>query len=76
MSGNILDMSFCNNDITVMKYIGDVDDIDINTAMEYADQGIDVFNTQDAFFNERCSKVNSDKDIVGMNVPIMEWTLI
>jgi hypothetical protein len=32
--------------------------------MEYADQGIDVFNTQDAFFNERCSKVNSDKDIV------------
>ena len=64
MSGNILDMSFCSNDITVMKYIGDVDDIDINTAMEYADQGIDVFNTQDAFFNERCSKVNSDKDIV------------
>ena len=64
MHGNILDMSFCNNDITVMKYVGDVDEIDINTAMEYADQGIDVFNTRDSFFNERCSKINSDKDIV------------
>ena len=64
INGNVLDLSFCNNDITVMKYIGDVDDIDINNAMEYAGQGIDVFNTHDAFFNERCSKVNSDKDIV------------
>ena len=64
MDGNILDMSFCDNDITVMKYVGDVDDIDINTAMEYADQGIDVFNTQDAYFNERCTKVKGDKDII------------
>ena len=63
-AGNILDMSLCDNDITVMKYVGDVDDIDINTAMEYAEQGIDVFNTQDAFFNDRCSKFNSDKDVI------------
>ena len=63
-NGNILDMSYCNNDITVMKYVGDVDDIDINTAMEYAEQGIDVFNTQDAFFNDRCSTFKSDKDVI------------
>ena len=49
-AGNILDMSLSANDITVMKYVGDVEDIDINTAMEYAEQGIDVFNTQDSFF--------------------------
>ena len=64
INGNILDMSFCQNEITVMKYIGDVDDIDINTAMDFAEQGIDVFNTQDAFFNDRCSKFKSDKDII------------
>ena len=64
INGNILDMSFCENEITVMKYIGDVDDIDINTAKNLAEQGIDVFNTQDAFFNDRCSKFKSDKDII------------
>ena len=63
-AGNILDMSYCANDITVMKYIGDAEDIDINTAMEYAEQGIDVFNTQDKFFNDRCSKYDSDQDVV------------
>ena len=63
-NGNILDLSFCANDITVMKYVGDVEDIDINTAMDYAEQGIDVFNTQDAFFNDRCAKVDTDQDII------------
>ena len=63
-AGNLLDMSLCDNEITVMKYIGDVEDIDINMAMDFADQGIDIFNTKDAFFNDRCSKYNSDKDII------------
>ena len=62
--GNILDMSYCNNEITVMKYVGDVDNIDLNTAMDYADQGIDVFNAQDSFFNDRCHHFKSDQDVI------------
>ena len=64
IAGNVLDMSLCENDITVMKIVSDVENIDINTAMDFAEQGIDVFNTQDAFFNDRCSKYNSDKDVI------------
>ena len=64
MDGNILNMSYCNNAITVMKYVGDVEDIDINTAMGYSEKGIDVFNTQDDFFNERCHHYDSDTDII------------
>ena len=48
-NGNILDMSVCDNEITVMKFVGDVEEIDVNTAMGYAEQGIDVFNAQDSF---------------------------
>ena len=62
--GNILDMSYCNNEITVMKYVGDVDNIDLNTAMDYAEQGIDVFNAQDSFFNDRCHHFRSDQDVI------------
>ena len=62
--GNILDMSYCTNEITVMKYVGDVEEIDISTAMDYADQGIDVFNAQDSFFNDRCHHFDSDKDVI------------
>ena len=64
IKGNILDMSFCQNEITVMKYIGDFEDIDLDSAIGLAEQGIDVFNTQDSFFNDRCSKFKSDKDII------------
>ena len=62
--GNILSMSHCDNEITVMKYIGDVEEIDMNTAMEFAEQGIDVFNAQDSFFNDRCNHFNSDQDVI------------
>ena len=62
--GNILDMSVCHNEITVMKFVGDVDEIDVSTAMDYADQGIDVFNAQDSFFNDRCNHFDNDKDVI------------
>ena len=62
--GNILDISYCTNPIIVMKYIGDAEGIDINTSIEFAEQGIDLFDSQDAFFNERCCKFKGDKDII------------
>ena len=45
--GNILHLSYCINPIIVMKHIGDAEGIDINTSIEFAEQGIDLFDSQD-----------------------------
>ena len=63
-NGKKLDMSYCNEDITVMKYVADLEGVDFDSAMEYASQGIDVFNAQDGFFNDICHPFQSDKDMV------------
>ena len=63
-SGRKLDMSVCNQDIIVMKGISDIEDIDLGTAMKLADQGIDVFNAKDSFFNDICHPFQNDKDLV------------
>ena len=66
-SGNKLNLSVCHEDIKVLKYIGDVEDeLNINSAKDYSDKGIDVFNPQDNFFNDICHPYdNSDgKDII------------
>ena len=49
-----LDLSVCKEDIKVMKYIGDVKELNIESAMSLADKGVDVFNAKDAFFNDIC----------------------
>ena len=66
-SGNKLNLSVCREDIKVMKYIGDVDrQLDINSAESLSNQGIDVFNANDCFFNDICHqyKNSDDKDII------------
>ena len=35
-----------------MKYIGDVEELNIESAKDLANQGIDVFNANDKFFND------------------------
>ena len=50
-----------------MKYIGDVtEELNIQSAIDFADKGIDVFNPEDDFFNDICHQYdNSDgKDII------------
>ena len=50
-----------------MKYIGDIEDqLDINSAKSLSNQGIDVFDANDEFFNDICHQYeNSDgKDII------------
>ena len=66
MSGRKLNLSVCDKDITVMKYIGDIKELDIESAMNLADKGIDVFNPNDNYFNDICQDYdNSDgKDII------------
>ena len=66
-SGRKLDLSVCKEDIKVLKYIGDVtEELDIQSAMDLADKGIDVFNPEDDFFNDICHSYNNTdgKDIV------------
>ena len=54
-SGNKLNLSICQENIKVMKYIGDVvEELNIQSAIDLAHQGIDVFNTKDKFFNDLC----------------------
>ena len=50
--------------ITLLKYVGDDDNININSAKNYATMGIDIFNASSEFFNDICFKTNDGKDII------------
>ena len=65
-SGRKLDLGVCKEDIKVMKYIGDVDKLNIQSAKSLAEQGIDIFNAKDEFFNNICHNYNNkeNKDII------------
>ena len=67
-SGNKLNISVCEQNIKIMKYIGDVDtkELDIKTAMNMANKGIDVFNPKDDFFNNICKQIDdiNSKDMI------------
>ena len=62
--GNILNMSYCNNDIKIFKYVGDSEEIKIDIAKDYAEKGINVFDPEDKFFNDKCQKHDLDIDII------------
>ena len=47
-----------------MKYIGNEEGIDIQTAKEFSEQGIDVFNPKDSFFNDICHSFKNKADII------------
>jgi len=65
-SGRKLNLSVCKEDIKIMKYIGDIKELDMNTAKTFSDKGIDIFNPQDKFFNDICHPFDNpyDKDII------------
>ena len=65
-SGNKLNLSVCHENIKIMKYIGDVEELDIQSAMDLSNQGIDVFNAKDKFFNDLCYYYDNKerKDII------------
>ena len=64
-SGKQLDLSICKEEIKVMKYIGDAEELDFLLAESLSKQGIDVFNRNDKFFNDIChpNRIES-KDII------------
>ena len=65
-SGRKLDLSVCQEGIRIMKYIKDVEKLDIQSAFNLANIGVDVFNASDDYFNDICHNYeNSDgKDII------------
>ena len=66
-SGRKLNLSFCNENIRIMKHLGGVEQyLDMNSAKSLFKQGVDVFNKNDKFFNDICHPYeNSDgKDII------------
>ena len=66
-SGRKLELTVCKDDIKILRYIGDLkDELYIDTAMNLAESGVDIFDSTDDFFNNICHEYdNSDgKDIV------------
>ena len=65
-SGRKLDLSVCKEDIKVMKYIGDVEELNIQSAKDLANNGVDAFNARDDFFNDICHPFDdpNGKDII------------
>ena len=64
LSGRKLDLSVCKTGIKILKYLGDVETLNINSAKNYADIGIDIFNASSDYFNNICVKTDDGKDIV------------
>ena len=66
LSGKKLNLSICQENIKIMEYIGDVKELDIQEAINFANQGIDIFNPKNKFFNDLCYYYdNKDrKDII------------
>jgi hypothetical protein len=65
-TGKKLNLSICDENIKIMKYIGYIDEKIIESAKKFASQGIDIFNPKDKFFNDLCYYYdNKDgKDII------------
>ena len=63
--GRKLNVSVCNEDINIMKYIGNIEEIDIESSKKFSNLGIDVFNPADIFFNDLCHPYDNpdNKDI-------------
>ena len=67
ISGRNLNLSVCNKEITIMKFINDtLDEEKIKFAENMEKQGINVFNLSDDFFNDLCRKfdITDGKDII------------
>ena len=66
LTGEKLNLSICQENIKIMKYIGDEKKLDIQSAKNLANQGIDVFNAKDKFFNDLCYYYDNkeERDII------------
>ena len=65
-SGRKLNLYICKENIKVMMNIKEIEQLDIKTAKQFTEKGIDIFNPNDEFFNELCLKFDSidNRDII------------
>ena len=65
-SGRKLDISLCEENIKLTHNISDIIEIDLINAENLAKQNIDVFNSNDRFFNDLCHPYDNEdgKDII------------
>ena len=66
-SGRNLNLSVCQKEIKIIKSIKDyMDELNIESAKSLSNQGIDVFNPKDDFFNDLCHKYDNPdgKDVI------------
>ena len=59
-SGRKLNLSVCQEEITLVKYIGDTEELNMEQAKDYAEQGIDIYNASSEFFNDLCYQYNNE----------------
>ena len=58
-NGTLLDLSVCSNiDITITKVITDTSNLNLDTAKSLAEQGVDIYNINDDFFNNFCNGIS------------------
>ena len=65
-SGKKLNLSLCKDNIKIIKYIGDIKELDLDSDKTFSEKGIDVFDASDKFFNDICHPYNNPygKDII------------
>ena len=64
-AGNQLDLSICNEKIKIYQCIDDMEELDLESAKDFSNQGIGIYNPEHDFFNDLCYQYNSTdgKDI-------------
>ena len=62
-SGRQLDLSVCKEDIKVLMNLANVEELNIQSSQKFSEQGIDVFNPTDNFFNDLCHKYENKDGI-------------
>ena len=68
-SGNLLDLTPCKDIPISIEYPINTDmDINLTQASAYSDEGIDVFDKEDSFFNDICYPYQID----GIDIPLSE----
>ena len=63
-SGRELNLSVCKEGIKIMKNISDVEGINVQSVINLAQKGVDVFNANDDYFNDICHENIDGKDII------------
>ena len=61
--GEELDLSICKEDVIFIQSLANEKNLNLDKIKNFENQGIDVFNSSDKFFNDICHPYNSENDI-------------